>query len=545
MTTAGILSALQPASCASRSWPAPKVYRICLGNCMPAESCAAAGANGLSSGELLVYPISCSSDDPGAAAQIIDCLLFQKWRWEQIKPQLAAVAASRPAPVTAEEANAFVNAVRDSVTFRTVVQLVLDGSDVETWKRLNPALTVFYSQIDQVAAQARQLFARAKACVDWCASVHDLLDSMFDATNIRVEWLLGGLAPLGPADYTSRARSADPSIFPGFNAALVNLSQPGRKTAWPRIGYGAGSAAVGQPMGSLGKVIPPFWPADFGMYLASPSNAPTDWPLNLRAILGPMPARSLGGASAQRNPEWEAAFTRYSKLYMMLEGSSWVTGTLHTATADELAYYPSLSIIMDVWQALARDALTLPYENFVLGGIQRWSANMTSWAQAGLVNKSPSEFAAVAQAAITTQSRIATGLAISTAGGTATAVATGVNPVAGAVVGVVVAALAAITDLLFQLGAAAVGGWHCPQPLVRRSAGGACDFSQIMGPGAVERVADQARNVASHAQATAAADLLDAQQRAADARRKAMMPWLIGGVAALAAGAGYYLLKGK
>lgn len=534
-------TALQPSVCSARRWPAPRIFRTCLSNCMPAETCS--GAGGLSTGQILVYPVSCSSDNPGAAAEIIDCLLFQKWKWLQLLPQLAAVSAVRPPAVTADEANATINLIRDSTVYKTVLQLILDGGDLATWKRLNPTVVAMSPQIDEVANRIRQLFAKAKACVDWCARVWTLVDQMLDATNINAQWLLGGLTPTGPADWTSRTRSADPTMFPSFNASLVNLPRPGSRIGWPVLNYGR--AGSGLSIGDLDKVLPPFWPADYSMDKANPSAAATDWPLVLRGLLGPMPARSTGGMSARPNPEWERALGRYAKAYMMFVGTAASTGTIKIGTTDELVYFAPVDTIMQVWQALARDLVTLPYENFVLGGVQRWATNMSLWAQAGLINRDPATFGSIAQAAITTQSRIATGLAISTAGGTATAVATAVNPVAGAVVGVIVAALGALTDLLFQLGVAAVGGWHCPQPLVRRSAGGACDFTQILGPGGVERVAAQVENVTAHAQATAQA-ALDAQaQQAADARARALKPWLIGGAAALAVGAGYYLLKGK
>lgn len=546
MTYAGIANAVQqPSPCASRTWPAPRWFPLCMGNCTIAESCTAAGANGLTAGGMWVYPVSCRSDNPGEAATIIDCLLFQKWKWESIKPTLAAVAAARPPVVTSDEALATSNLIKNNDIYKVVFKALLDGQDITTLVRSTPGLSTMAANIDIVANRIRQLFAKAKACVDWCAQVSTLVDQMLDATNINNQWLLGGLTPVGPNDWTSRTRSADSSMFPSFNAVLSNLVRPDRKIAFPVINYGRGTAAVGLSIGDLSKVLPPFWPADFSMLKADPSTSPTDWPLTVRGLLEPMPARSTGGMTAAPNPEWEKALGRYSKAYVMFLGASQSTGTIRTAGVDELAYFQSFDTIMQLWQALVRDMVTLPYENFVLGGIQHWASNMTAWSQAGYLNRAPGEFASIAQQAITTQSRISTGLAISTAGGTAAAVATAVNPVAGAVVAVVVAALGAITDLLFQLGAAAVGGWHCPQPLVRRSAGGACDFSQIMGPGAVERVAAQARNVAAHAQATAQAAVDQANaQRAAEARRK-MTPWLVGGSLVAALGAGYYLLKGK
>jgi hypothetical protein len=206
----------------------------------------------------------------------------------------------------------------------------------------------------------------------------------------------------------------------------------------------------------------------------------------------------------------------------------------------EAAGFPSVQVILDLWAALGRDMLVTPFELFVLTGVQRWADVMQAWGATGTLNQDGAQFARLARDAATAAAHTATSAAVNTGVGIAAASATAVNPIAGAVVGVVGAAISALNELLFILGAAAVGGWKCPPPLLRTMAGGACDFSAILGASGQgsTNVATAVARLSNYAASSAAQAPLTTSSSPASSTQKVL---LIGGGAALALALGYYL----
>ena len=115
--------------------------------------------------------------------------------------------------------------------------------------------------------------------------------------------------------------------------------------------------------------------------------------------------------------------------------------------------------------------------------MEKWAQNLMVWAQNGRIQMPAQVFVDAVRAINTARLRATSGAFFGVTAGLANAA----NPVAGIVMQIAGTAV----DALVAAVGAGVGGWNCPLPLTRRSASGDCDFTNVLGPTALDQAERQ------------------------------------------------------
>lgn len=429
----------------------------------------------------------------------------------------------------------------------------------------------------------------AEAQYTWMNELCSLIDAAIYDTNIRPVWLFGGpistdynagtILPYLPEPLWSRTRAflttlqisaaADGSCLPmvAFPCGLPLYHDPRAFTTnvggcrRPSVSS-EGSGATAQAVGTRGLgARPRYFFAPVGPGTAAPvggrthqfGEARTDW-CGFNAALVTEVRRQLRAKYPGRVPTMGTDVPEKGRDVAILhlraapgEGLARGSFPLFDRSTERASYWrnlggpiqrdrdgleyvavamPKALTWMRYYETLAQDILATPFEVYVLYGLEQWASIMQVWA--GRLNLAPEKFRDIVIQSREAQSRATTGVGFAIAA----QVFTAANPIAG----LVVQALGLVVDLMQALGGVAVGGWQCPTPLTVRSAQGDCDFSQLLGPDAVDRMERQRSGVE---------DYFDTSQRDESITRESpKIPkavWVGGGL--LAAGAlAYYLL---
>jgi hypothetical protein len=221
------------------------------------EACSSA-----TSGAVLIYPLTCSPADPQGAADIIDCLLFPKFKFQDLRTGLAVLISRKPTPVSNDD-------------WQYALDVRSRFAPAEGWGRSSLASdsdpfawVPFFTAAAPYSGDARfaSIVARAKECWNWCLAMSQVIAAMADATNIAPEFIFGGYAPRASQDWTSRIPSAASSLFPSFNAQVLSLPSSQYLIGWPMMGAWPGATLIGQPPpvdAIAPSPLPPLWPPDF------------------------------------------------------------------------------------------------------------------------------------------------------------------------------------------------------------------------------------------------------------------------------------------
>jgi hypothetical protein len=447
-----------------------------------------------------------------------------------------------------------------------------------------------------LATKSRQTSAEAQ--YTWMNELCTLIDKTIHDTNIRPVWLFGGpvsvdynrntILPYLPAGLWDRTRAflsglsreaaADDSCLPivAFPCGLPIYHNPRAFTA-NVSGCRRGTAGEGGSGGSasalgtrgLGAVPPRYYwapvpqPVDPAVLIfpvggrQNVYSTRTSTRCPLTSAMPPGLRRSLLARFPGMRVDDERVigvdWREFSVLYLRaMVGSGLGTGTFPfkaRAGGDTRDYWRNLGARINLdrdgleyvtvampkaltwmayYEALANDILAVPFEAYVLFGLEQWAGNMQVWA--ARLGLNPEDFRGLVIRAHEAQSRAMVG-----AGFAITAqLFSAANPIAG----MVVQALGLVVDLVQALGGVAVGGWQCPTPLTIRSASGDCDFSQLLGPEAAERMGRQQSGVQLYfGQDNEGAD------EASTAISSIPKPVLIGGALLVAGAAAYFLLR--
>lgn len=130
---------------------------------------------------------------------------------------------------------------------------------------------------------------------------------------------------------------------------------------------------------------------------------------------------------------------------------------------------PGGQVLLDYAETIARAALSVSYLDYCMDGIDRWLTHLMPWAEAGLLDLSPS---AIGQAQ--------RGLGEAKAHAQVQLFSTAVAPMAA--IGGAFAIVIAIAIILVNVLPLAVGGWQCPDIPVRRTVTDpACAITTVQG----------------------------------------------------------------
>jgi len=449
-------------SCAGRSWPAPFIQKRDIKACRPL---------------MTYYNVPCT-------AEVIECLLFRKEKFLDKQRQLRALSGQRPAGVD---------------------------------ERMR-----------------------------WLKSMASLIDGALDDTNLLNVWMIGGTPP---TDYNTKAALASlpGDLWANGNAFVNTMLRSAVDRGYPCVIFPAGFGFVGDEPAVMGDgSVRPF--AYFPMYhratdfvqdvrgrprapvVVTPGTSgvrglrglgfgdgpggavdPRSLSLTARAAAGTAgaPGTTAAVRRAMQTKGWflnpfSLAPEILAEHLRQHPGTGLVVGSIRVLTDAERTFWtnlgatprtdtrdgvrqdgwmqlmvPAAGDIMDYYAAVARDIQETAFEVFVLYGMEKWAQNLMIWAQNGRVQMPVQQFVDTIRTINTARLRATSGAFFGVSAGLASAV----NPVAGAVMQI----LGTAADALVAAVGAGVGGWNCPLPLTRRSASGDCDFTHILGPGALEQ----------------------------------------------------------